>query len=129
MDRKNVSLEIRQAAGGSESSLFAEDLVNMYKAYCQLKGWRCQQEEYAVDLAIHKGCKHALFKISGENVYQHLKHEAGVHKVQRVPETEKQGRIHSSTATVAVMPEVPKEFSVNEKEIRIDTYRASGAGG
>lgn len=79
-DSKNVTLEIRQAAGGSESSLFAEDLVNMYKNYCQIKGWRCQQEEYAVDMTIQKGCKHALFKITGEDVYKHLKHEAGVHK-------------------------------------------------
>jgi peptide chain release factor 1 len=123
-------LEVRQAAGGSESSLFAADLATMYKAYCQRKGWRCVQEDYQVDFAIHKGCKLGVFKITGNgDVYKHLKHESGVHKVQRVPETEKMGRMHSSTATVVVMPDVPKEFHINEKDIRIDTYRASGAGG
>ncbi len=80
VDSKNVTLEIRQAAGGSESSLFAADLVGMYKAYCMRKGWRCQQEEYVADFAIHKGCKLGIFKISGEDVYKHLKHESGVHK-------------------------------------------------
>lgn len=75
-----MTLEIRQAAGGSESSLFAEDLVNMYKAFSMKKGWRWLQEEYTSDLAIGKGCKHAVFKVNGEDVYKHLKHEAGVHK-------------------------------------------------
>ena len=129
IDGRNVTLEIRQAAGGSESSLFAADLVIMYKAYCQRMGWRCVQEDFQADMAIHKGCKLGVYKVTGEEVYKHLKHESGVHKVQRVPETEKQGRMHSSTATVTVMPEVPKEFSIDEKDIRIDTYRASGAGG
>ena len=101
----------------------------MYKAYAQLKGWRCVQEDYQADFAIHKGCKLGVFKITGEEVYRHLKHEVGVHKVQRVPETEKAGRMHSSTASVIVMPEVPNTFQINEKDIRIDTYRASGAGG
>ena len=129
IDSRNVTLEIKQAAGGSESSLFAADLVVMYKAYAQRKGWRCVQEDYQADFAIHKGCKLGVFKITGDEVYRHLKHEVGVHKVQRVPETEKAGRMHSSTASVIVMPEVPNTFQINEKDIRIDTYRASGAGG
>jgi peptide chain release factor 1 len=93
IDTRDVTLEVRQAAGGSESSLFAEDLVTMYKALCQRKGWRCVQEDYQQDMAINKGCKLGVFKItraaSGGDVYRHLKHESGVHKVQRVPETEK----------------------------------------
>lgn len=98
-------------------------------------------EEYHKDFTIHKGCKLGVFKITSDNgdVYKHLKHESGIHKytfcynlfyrVQRVPETEKMGRMHSSTASVVVMPEVPKEFHVDDKDIRIDTYRASGPGG
>lgn len=89
IDGRNCTLEVRQAAGGSESSLFAADLVTMYKAYALRKGWRWVQEEYHMDFAINKGCKLGVFKISGEDVYKHLKHEVGVHKVQRVPETEK----------------------------------------
>ncbi|CDW72772.1 peptide chain release factor 1 [Stylonychia lemnae] len=129
VDKKNCTIEVRQAAGGSESSLFAEDLLNMYKAFCQKKGLKCIQEEFMQDIAIGKGCKHALCKIIGEDAYKYFKFEAGVHKVQRVPETEKMGRMHSSTVTLVVMPEVPREFHIDEKDIRIDTYRASGAGG
>ena len=82
--------------------------------------WKCVQEDFQVDMAIHKGCKLGVFKITGEDVYKHLKHESGVHKVQRVPETEKQGRKHSSTALGTIMPEVPKDFTIDEKGISID---------
>eukprot|EP00347_Sterkiella_histriomuscorum_P002111 403369434 len=129
VDAKNCTIEIRQAAGGSESSLFAEDLVNMYKQYAQNKGFKCVEEEFTQDLAIGKGCKHAVYKIIGTDSYKYFKHESGVHKVQRVPETEKAGRMHSSTVTMIVIPEIPKEFHLDEKDIRIDTYRAGGAGG
>jgi len=87
-------------------------------------GFRLKQLEFQSDISINKGCKSATFHISGEDVYKHLKHESGVHKVQRVPETEKAGRLHSSTAIVIVMPDVPREFVLDMKEVRIDTYRA-----
>lgn len=87
-------------------------------------GFRLKQLDYQADISINKGCKNGTFYIEGEDVYKHLKHESGVHKVQRVPETETKGRIHSSTAIVIVMPEVPREFVLDMKEVRIDTYRA-----
>ncbi len=123
-DGRDCQLEIQSAAGGSESSLFAEDLVNMYRNYCQLMNWRFKQIDFQSDIAVGKGCKNGTFFISGTDVYKHLKHESGVHKVQRVPETEAKGRIHSSTAIVIVMPDVPREFVLDMKEVRIDTYRS-----
>ena len=113
-----------QAAGGSESSLFAEDLFKMYQGYCRGMGFRAQEREFQMDMSINRGCKKGVLYVTGEEVFKHLKHESGVHKVQRVPETEKAGRIHSSTAIVIVMPEVPREFSMDMKEIRLDFMRA-----
>ena len=128
-DQRNCTLEVLQAAGGSESSLFAEDLFKMYQSYCRAMGFRCQQIELQEDMSINRGVKKGVIKVSGQDVYKHLKHESGVHKVQRVPETEKQGRIHSSTAIVLVVPEVPREFTMDMKEVRLDFMRAQGAGG
>ena len=129
IDQSNVVLEIKQAAGGTESSLFADDLKKMYENFTRNMGWRWQVMEFQPDLQIGRGCKSGVFKITGENVYYHLRHESGVHKVQRVPETEKMGRLHSSSAVIIVMPEVPRSFQIDSKDIRIDTYRAQGAGG
>jgi peptide chain release factor 1 len=92
-------------------------------------GFRAEQLEFMQDMSINKGCKKGVLKITGTDVYKHLKHESGVHKVQRVPETEKAGRLHSSTAVVLIMPEVPREFTLDMKEVRLDFYRAQGAGG
>ena len=128
-DSRNCTIEVMQAAGGNESSLFAGEVFEMYKQYCRLMGWRAQQTELQVDMQLNKGCKKGSLHVTGTDVYKHLKHESGVHKVQRVPETEVKGRLHSSTAVVLVMPEVPREFSINMKEVRLDFYRAQGAGG
>ena len=118
-----------QAAGGSESSLFAGDIFDMYKQYCRIMGFKAVQTEFQMDFSINKGCKKGVLQIKGQDVYKHLKHESGVHKVQRVPETEKQGRLHSSTCVVVVLPEVPRDFSIDMREIRLDFMRAQGAGG
>lgn len=104
-DMRNACiLEVMQAAGGSESSLFAEDILNMYKNYSRRMGFKMKEEQFQKDMAIGKGCKYANYLIEGEAVYSYFKHESGVHKVQRVPETEKAGRLHSSTCVVLVMP-------------------------
>jgi peptide chain release factor 1 len=129
LDDKDWTMEIKSAAGGTESALFAEELKNMYESYCKMQGWRWIQHFHHQDNLLGRGWKHAKFEIKGINVYGVLKHEAGVHKVQRVPETEKQGRLHSSTAVIVVMPVIPSTFSINQNDIRIDTMRASGAGG
>ena len=92
-------------------------------------GFRAEQLEFMPDMSINKGCKKGVLKVTGTDVYKHLKHESGVHKVQRVPETEKAGRLHSSTAVVLIMPEVPREFTLDMKDVRLDFYRAQGAGG
>ena len=128
-DQRNCTIEVMQAAGGSESSLFAEDLFKMYQGYIRSMGFRFEQLEFQEDMSINRGCKKGVLKVTGEDVFKHLKHESGVHKVQRVPETEKQGRIHSSTAIVVVVPEVPNTFTMNMKEIRYDFMRAGGPGG
>lgn len=128
-DQRNCTIEVLQAAGGSESSLFAEDLFKMYQGYCRQMGFRQEQREFTPDMSINRGCKKGVIAVSGQDVYKHLKHESGVHKVQRVPETEKAGRIHSSTAIVLVVPEVPREFAMDMKDIRLDFMRAQGAGG
>jgi len=127
-DSKNVILEIRAGVGGEEAALFAADLMRMYQRYAEQKGWKFQI------LDINKtglgGIKEVVISIEGKDVYSHLKYESGVHRVQRVPVTESGGRIHTSTATVAVLPEVEEtEVEINPSELKIETYRASGAGG
>ena len=127
-DDKNVIMEIRGGAGGEESSLFAADLFRMYRMYAEKMGWQVEVTDLSeTELG---GIKEITFVVKGKDVYSKLKYESGVHRVQRVPETESSGRIHTSTATVAVLPErTDVHVEINEKDIKIDTYRASGAGG
>jgi len=129
LDEKDCTLEIKSAAGGTESALFAEDLKKMYEAYCKNQGWRWIEHFYVEDNATGNGWKYARYEIKGMDVYGVLKHEAGVHKVQRVPFTEKAGRLHSSTAIIIVMPVIPSTFKIDQKDIKIETMKASGAGG
>ena len=124
-----MHLEIKQAIGGSESSLFAENLYGMYLNLARREGWRWTQLEYQEDMAISRGLKSGKFRVKGEEAYNVLKHERGVHKVQRVPETEKTGRMHSSSVIVMVMPEVPMNFDLDLKDVKLQYYRAQGAGG
>lgn len=127
-DSSNVIIEIRAAAGGEESALFGNVLLNMYRRYAERQKW--QVEINNLNETELGGIKECTFTIKGNNVYKNLKFESGVHRVQRVPETESQGRVHTSTVTVAVLPEVEEvDFEILDKEIRIDIYRASGAGG
>ena len=127
-DDKNVIMEIRAGAGGEEASLFAYELYKMYLKYAERNRWKT--EEIDVNETELGGIKEAVFSLSGKAVYSKLKFESGVHRVQRVPETESQGRVHTSTATVAVLPEVTDvEVTIDEKDLRIDTLRSSGAGG
>lgn len=121
-------LEIRAGTGGQEAALFAGDLLRMYTLYAAKKGWKTAiVNESSTDLG---GYREVVIEIKGKRVYGHLKHESGVHRVQRVPATETQGRVHTSTATVAVLPEVEDvEVNINPNDLRIDVYRASGAGG
>lgn len=128
-DERNVFLEIRAGAGGDEASIFAGDLFRMYARYAENKGWKV--EAISEHPGEHGGFKEIISRISGKGVYSKLKFESGVHRVQRVPATESQGRIHTSTCTVAVMPEVDEidDIDVNTADLKIDTYRASGAGG
>ncbi len=127
-DAKNVQMEIRAGAGGDEAALFAGDLFNMYKKYCESKGWTVSVT--SVSEGAVGGYKEIDFAVSGDNVYGTLKYESGVHRVQRVPATETQGRMHTSAATVAVLPEAEKfEVHINEGDIKWDTFRSSGAGG
>ena len=127
-DGKNIIVEIRAGAGGDESSLFAASLFRMYSKFAETSGW-------AVSLLNSNrtevgGFKEVVFEINGSGVYGKLKYESGVHRVQRIPETEKQGRIHTSTATVAVLAEAEEvELVINEKDLRIDTFASSGPGG
>jgi peptide chain release factor 1 len=127
-DNSNAIVEIRAGTGGDEAALFAGDLLKMYTRYAQLQGWKAELMSLAEsDLG---GIKEAVLAVEGEGAYAKLKFESGVHRVQRVPVTEASGRIHTSAATVAVLPE-PKDvdIDVQEKDLRIDVYRASGAGG
>ncbi len=128
-DSRNAFLEIRAGTGGDESALFASDLARMYSRYCDSKGWKVEIiSESASELG---GYKEIVFKVDGEKAYGNLKFESGGHRVQRIPTTETQGRIHTSACTVAVMAE-PDEtvlIQINPADLRIDTYRASGAGG
>jgi peptide chain release factor 1 len=127
-DEKNVIVEVRAGTGGDEAALFAGDLMRMYQRYADLRGWKFQLLEDSPGEA--GGYKEAVAQISGKGVYARLKYESGVHRVQRVPETEAQGRIHTSAATVAVLPEVEEiDVDIRPEDIRIDTMRASGAGG
>ncbi|MBQ0073880.1 MAG: peptide chain release factor 1 [Prevotella sp.] len=127
-DAKNVQMEIRAGTGGDEACLFAGDLFNMYKRFCESKGWSLSVTD-ANEGAVG-GFKEIDFAVSGDNVYGVLKYESGVHRVQRVPVTESNGRMQTSAATVAVLPEAdPFEVTINEGEIKWDTFRSSGAGG
>jgi len=127
-DSRNVVLEIRPGTGGEEASLFALEMFRMYENYSALKRWNF--EILSVTTTDFGGCKEASASISGENVFSSLKYERGVHRVQRVPETETLGRVHTSTSTVAVLPEAEElDIKIDEKDIRIDTYRSGGAGG
>ena len=128
-DARNAFLEVRAGTGGDESALFAADLVRMYLRHCERKGWRTEvMSESASDLG---GYKEMVLRVEGDDVYAQLKFESGGHRVQRVPVTETQGRIHTSACTVAVLPEpdAADEVKLNPAELRIDTFRASGAGG
>ena len=127
-DERNIFLEVRAGTGGAEAALFAGDLYRMYVRYAEQKGWKTEvMSESEGDLG---GYKEIIVRISGQDVYSQLKFEAGTHRVQRVPETEAQGRIHTSACTVAVLPEVDDvEFDINPADLKVDTYRASGAGG
>ncbi len=127
-DARSAILEIRPAAGGDEAGLFAAELFGMYQRYAGAQGWRFEILDYA-DTELG-GLKEGIAEITGRNVFARLKYESGVHRVQRVPATESQGRIHTSTVTVAVLPEAEEvDVQINESDLRIDTYRASGAGG
>jgi peptide chain release factor 1 len=127
-DVRAVIMELRPGTGGQEASLFAFDLFEMYEKYAQKKGWKMKILD--IDRTELDGIKQAIFELQGENVYDEMKYEGGVHRVQRIPETEKMGRIHTSTASVAVFPKPTKrEVTVNPQELKIDVYKASGAGG
>jgi len=128
LDEKNILLEIRAGTGGEEAGLFAADLFRMYSRYAERKGWKV--EVMSSNETELRGFKELIAMISGDKVYSHLKWESGVHRVQRVPSTEAQGRIHTSAVTVAIMPEAEEvDVHVNDQDLKIDTYRSSGAGG
>ncbi len=127
-DERNVIMEIRAGAGGEEAALFAADLARMYMRYAEEKGWKT--EILSSNPTGLGGYKEIIFLVKGKGAYSRLKYESGVHRVQRVPETEASGRIHTSTATVAVLPEMEDvEVHIDPKDLRIETFRASGAGG
>ncbi|MEP3247109.1 MAG: peptide chain release factor 1 [Sneathiella sp.] len=127
-DEKNAILELRAGTGGEEAALFAGDLMRMYQRYAEAMGWRSETMSFSEsDIG---GCKEAVIKVTGNNVFSKLKFESGVHRVQRVPETETGGRIHTSAATVAVLPEAEEiDVKIDEKDVRVDIFRASGPGG
>lgn len=128
-DGRSVFLEIRAGAGGDESAIFAGDLLRMYTRFAENQGWRV--EIMSTNASEMGGYKEVIARIDGDGVYGKLKFESGTHRVQRVPETEAQGRVHTSTCTVAIMPEADEaeEININPSDLRIDTFRASGAGG
>ncbi len=127
-EKKDVLMEIRAAVGGDEAGLFCADLYRMYSRYAQNMGWK--SDIYSVNKTGLGGLKEIIFTLEGKKVFQNLKYESGVHRVQRVPETETGGRIHTSACTVAVLPQADtEEIKINNKDLRIDTYRASGSGG
>ena len=128
MDERNVILEIRAGTGGDEASLFAGDLFRMYERYAAKQGWKV--EIISINEGAKGGFKEIIAEVSGRGPFAKLKFESGVHRVQRVPDTEASGRIHTSAATVAVLPEVEDvDIEINDKDLKIDTMRASGAGG
>lgn len=128
-DNRNIYLEIRAGTGGDEAAIFVGDLFRMYSRFAETKSWRI--EVISANEGEHGGYKEIISRISGNDVYHNLKFESGAHRVQRVPETESQGRIHTSACTVAVLPEVDEvdDIAISPDELRIDTFRASGAGG
>ncbi|MBC8046188.1 MAG: peptide chain release factor 1, partial [Fimbriimonadaceae bacterium] len=127
-DEKNAILEIRAGTGGDEAGIFAGDLYKMYSRYCTTQGWKV--DVMNMNESEKGGYKEIVLEIEGESVYGRLKYESGVHRVQRIPETESQGRIHTSAATVAVLPEAEEfDVEINMKDIKVDVFRASGAGG
>jgi peptide chain release factor 1 len=127
-DDRNVILEVRAGTGGDEASLFAAELLRMYLRFAEIQGWKADIINKAI--TENGGLKEAVLKITGDGAYGLLKFESGVHRVQRVPETESKGRIHTSTATVAILPEAEDvDITVRTEDLRIDTFRASGAGG
>ncbi|MEZ5588625.1 MAG: peptide chain release factor 1 [Sedimenticolaceae bacterium] len=128
-DERNIYLEVRAGTGGAEAALFAGDLLRMYLRYAERRRWKT--EMISESIGEHGGYKEVVVRIIGADVYSRLKFESGAHRVQRVPETEAQGRIHTSACTVAVLPEAEAvdEFDINPNDLRIDTYRSSGAGG
>jgi peptide chain release factor 1 len=128
-DDRNCFLEIRAGAGGDEAAIFAGDLFRMYSRYAETKGWRI--EMVSANEGEHGGFKEVIANVTGDGAYGVMKFESGGHRVQRVPETESQGRVHTSACTVAVLPEIPESeaIEINPADLRIDTFRASGAGG
>ncbi len=127
-DNKNAIVEIRGGTGGDEAAIFAGDLFKMYLKYCETKGWKTDITN--ISEGTSGGYKEIIFTVSGDNVYGTLKYESGVHRVQRVPQTETQGRVHTSAATVAVLPEAEEfDIDVKDSDIRVDTFCSSGAGG
>lgn len=128
MDKKDVIVEIRAGAGGDEAGLFAGELMRMYMKYAENQGWKTGLIDESRNEA--GGYKEIIFSIKGKHIYQQLKYEMGVHRVQRVPETEKAGRVHTSTVSVAVLPEVEEtELTIDPKDLRVDTFMAGGKGG
>lgn len=128
MDQNKVIIEIRAGAGGEEASIFATDLFRMYSRFAEKKGWKTNLiEGHSTEQG---GYREVIFEVKGPEAYKNLQHESGVHRVQRIPATEKSGRIHTSTASVAVLPEASEvEIKIDSKDLRIDVYRASGKGG
>ncbi len=127
-DERDIILEIRSGAGGDEAAIFAGDLYDMYRRYCEGKGWKIEVIDENFGTA--GGYSKLVIEVQGDDVYSHLKFESGAHRVQRVPRTESQGRVHTSAATVAVLPKMEEEdININKADLKIDTFRASGAGG
>ena len=128
-DSRNVIIEIRAGTGGDEAALFATDLLRMYQRFAERKGWKCDVMEFN-EAGIPGACKEAMLSISGHDVYGTMKFESGVHRVQRVPETETQGRIHTSAASVAVLPEAEEvDIEIRKEDLQLDTFRSGGKGG
>jgi peptide chain release factor 1 len=128
-DNRNIFIEIRAGTGGDEAAIFSGDLARMYQRYAERKGW--QTELISESHGDHGGYKEVILRVAGKDVYSQLKFESGAHRVQRVPETESQGRIHTSACTVAIMPEVEEvdAIDINPADLKVDTFRSSGAGG
>tara|TARA_B100001123_G_C15192383_1_gene979926 strand:+ start:291 stop:1364 length:1074 start_codon:yes stop_codon:yes gene_type:complete len=127
-DEKNTIVEVRAGTGGLEATLFVADLFRMYEKVCSKKGWKI--EIISISKSEAGGFKEVIFSVTGENIYSYLKYESGVHRVQRVPTTEAQGRVHTSAATVAILPEAEDvDIKINEGDLRIDVFRSSGPGG